>query len=777
MHPSRKSGLLARVVALLSLTLLTAARLTADVIDSAAEAQRGIEASIVELYGGEPPRESWSATTKRLERFAAHLQTSSAKALWSASTLPTTPPDTLASGQILGRQQALLQHVYALEMLHQLEQGQLESAREWRALIQIPKYADAVQGVLALQHGRGSQKNAAAQLLAREYLVWQTTLVREKLDAMQRLIGQQRSTPEMIATRSAEIQTLAHFPQDLLKRVLPGSSSPEMSSDAWQQLVQASPATLPAAMQKWAGQIRQGLPNLLTPEDVTRRERLLVKLLKLIPVEYAAGVRDGEVVIPIEYREAETFTIQSRQILEELRSPWERTRADIFATCEPALREALENLEAGIQAKADSSVVEREAGAAMEILADHFGISLRRQGKASEVVAETLLDVRTLLSESHAAARAGNWADAESLRLEAYTTFDLEIETRTMPRDPELALRAERLFLDGTSTQPGIKAALDARVSGLALAAAYEAALAGMNECSALLQMSISPLTAIYTTVSVVTREGLEAVVILAALLAGLRGGENQRIRRNIGIGVAAALVASVMTFVVSRLIITSLSRHGETLEAVVSILAVIVLLIVTNWVFHKMYWVEWNARLRSLTRAVNTGNETARANLAMIGVGFLTIYREGFETVLFLQSLLLEAGLRPVLIGLGIGLAIVSGLGLGVFYIGAKLPYRKLLIITGMLVITVLVTFLGSTVRLFQTVGWLSIHPITWLEIPSWMGTWLGIYPSWEGLLIPPLGLVYVGTAWLWVKWRSARAQASLIRATTARHAPIPSP
>ncbi|HSJ04535.1 MAG TPA: FTR1 family protein [Verrucomicrobium sp.] len=741
---------------------LTLAPARADVLDAAAEAQRGIETAIVELYGGEVTPETWNSAREKLQSFTVNLQSEGAKKLW-AEGLPATVPAPAEAGNVLGQRQALLQHVYALEMLDRQGKEQLESAREWRALIQLPKYADAVQGVLALQHGKGAQRDAVGQLLAREYLVWQTTLIREKADALHRLIQQKRSTPEMLATRSSEIQTLAEFPPALVSIVIPGSAPAPSESTSWRTLATADEAGLLPAFDSWSAKIRRGLPNLLTPEDVTRRERLLIKLLKLVPVEYAAGVRDGEIVIPIEYREAETFTIQSRQILDELRAPWERSRGDTFTQYEPALRSAIEKLEAGIQAKADSSVVEHEASTAVEILADNFGISLRRQGKASEVIAETLLDIRTLLSESHAAARAGKWADAESLRLEAYTTFDLEIESRTMPRDPDLALRTERLFLDGTKTQPGIKAALDARASGSGLAGAYEAALAGMNECGALLQMSISPLTAIYTTISVVTREGLEAVVILAALLAGLRGGDNKRIRRNIGIGVFAALIASVITFIVSRLIITSLSRYGESLEAVVSVLAVIVLLIVTNWVFHKMYWVEWNAKLRSLTKAVNTGGETASANMAMIGVGFLTIYREGFETVLFLQSLLLEAGLRPVLIGLSIGLTIVGGLGLGVFYIGAKLPYRRLLVITGVLVITVLVTFLGSTVRLFQTVGWMPIHPITWLDIPTWMGTWLGLYPSWQGLMIPPLGLVYVGAAWLYVKWRSARTQAAL--------------
>jgi high-affinity iron transporter len=88
------------------------------------------------------------------------------------------------------------------------------------------------------------------------------------------------------------------------------------------------------------------------------------------------------------------------------------------------------------------------------------------------------------------------------------------------------------------------------------------------------------------------------------------------------------------------------------------------------------------------------------------------------------------------------------------------KLPYRKLLVWTGVLIVTILATFLGSTVRLFQTIGWLPVHPIPGLDIAPWMGTWLGIYPSWEGMSIPLLGFAYVGGAWLWVRWSGRRQQ-----------------
>jgi high-affinity iron transporter len=109
---------------------------------------------------------------------------------------------------------------------------------------------------------------------------------------------------------------------------------------------------------------------------------------------------------------------------------------------------------------------------------------------------------------------------------------------------------------------------------------------------------------------------------------------------------------------------------------------------------------------------------------------------------------------MNSVLVGLG--LTLITIIGVAVFVIGAHLPYRKMLVLTGFLVVSIMVTFIGSTVRLFQTVGWLPIHPIVSLEIPSWMGVWLGFYPSWEGLIIPFSGLGYVAAAWLFVKWRS---------------------
>jgi high-affinity iron transporter len=240
-------------------------------------------------------------------------------------------------------------------------------------------------------------------------------------------------------------------------------------------------------------------------------------------------------------------------------------------------------------------------------------------------------------------------------------------------------------------------------------------------------------------------------------LLAGLRGPDQKQTRKGIVLGAWLALLGTAITFWLSRTIITSLIQFGEKLEAVVSVLAAGILLIVTNWVFHKYYWTGWNAKLRSLSKSAAGVCSRRWEWIALLSVGFLTIYREGFETALFLQSLLLEGSIQAVVIGGVAGLVLISGLGVLTFLYGVKLPYRKLLIVTGVLVVTIMVTFVGSTVRLFQTVGWLPIHPVPHLSLPNWVGLWFGLYPSWEGILIPFASLAYVVGAWLLVRWRTA--------------------
>ena len=155
-----------------------------------------------------------------------------------------------------------------------------------------------------------------------------------------------------------------------------------------------------------------------------------------------------------------------------------------------------------------------------------------------------------------------------------------------------------------SGVEPGVKAALDARLTGDELTSPYQRALDALEECAALVKVGLSPTAAIIGAVFIVAREGLEAVVILAALLAGLRGAENARNRKHIGAGAWLALGIHSGNF--RRLAYTFAGTFPLRRKLGSGDFSArrVMLLVVTNWVFHKYYWTGWNARLRDLSKA-----------------------------------------------------------------------------------------------------------------------------------------------------------------------------
>ena len=245
----------------------------------------------------------------------------------------------------------------------------------------------------------------------------------------------------------------------------------------------------------------------------------------------------------------------------------------------------------------------------------------------------------------------------------------------------------------------------------------------------------------------IVFREGLEAVLILAALMASLVGAQ-RHYRRPMLAGVGLALLASAVTWVVAQTVLTSLQRHGERLEAIVSLFAIAVLLVILNWFFHRMYWQENLQGLHQRKRRVlqGAGLSLAAAQLAgLVLLGFSSVYREGFETVIFLQAMTLEAGAWTVLQGVALGLAGVVAVYVLVIALERKLPHKKMLIATGILMTAVLAVMVGTTVQTLQAVGWLPVTPIEGLELPYWSGLWLGLYPTWQGIAAQTAALVFV--------------------------------
>jgi len=248
--------------------------------------------------------------------------------------------------------------------------------------------------------------------------------------------------------------------------------------------------------------------------------------------------------------------------------------------------------------------------------------------------------------------------------------------------------------------------------------------------------------TAVFNSSIIVFREGLEAVLIFAAVTASLIGG-NAAQRRPVVLGAGFAFGASVLAWFVAQALLDAASPLGAKLEGITGFLAIVVLLIVLNWFVHKVYWSEWIGRHHRQRRKLlaKTG---AAATLGLVALGFTSVFREGVEVVLFLQTLQLQSGTSTVLEGVAIGLAATALVGVAVFHLHRRLPYRRMLVLTGVLVGVVLVVMIGGTALTFMDLGWIPRHELPF-SLPGWLGSWFEIYGTYETIAAQLLAAIFV--------------------------------
>jgi high-affinity iron transporter len=187
-------------------------------------------------------------------------------------------------------------------------------------------------------------------------------------------------------------------------------------------------------------------------------------------------------------------------------------------------------------------------------------------------------------------------------------------------------------------------------------------------------------------------------------------------------------------------------------LQAATGLLAVIVLLVIMNWFFHKIYWGGWiraHNRRRKALLANGAAAEISRARLqwGLILLGFTSLYREGFEVVLFLQSYNLRLGGGVVLKGALLGITLSALVAILTFFLQQRLPYRKMLITTGILLGVVLLVMVGEQAQEMQLAHWISTTPIHWLTgfIRPWMGLWFAVFPTYETLIAQLIAAILV--------------------------------
>jgi high-affinity iron transporter len=495
----------------------------------------------------------------------------------------------------------------------------------------------------------------------------------------------------------------------------------------------------------------------LTPDEQINRASQLTRFLDLVPKEYDKGTSDGRVTIPFEVQEAVAFMDGVEAAFSDLEP--------ILLDRDPAAVERIEAAYAELRADVDDAqqnvaVVDQEQlDAARDRAAEEFErIAPEKWTEPSDEADYELVDIS--LDQLEAAAGAGRYQEAEQARLAAYGFFEFGPELKLRAFDPQLALEIEGLIWYGANGDAGL-ASLVARDAPVGEIRDTRLVLdERLVDARALTGDGASATTAIVNSALIVFREGLEAILILAAITASMIG-PRAPLRRPIYRGALLALPASVVMFLLALLLLDSLSKYGEKLEAVVGVVAIGVLLLVMNWFFHRVYWTEWikghRDRSKALTGAALAAGAGAATVAGLYTLGFTSVFREGFETVLFLQALQLSSGTGVVLAGVSLGLAITAIVGALTFTLERKLPYKRMLVVTGVLIALVLVVLVGNTARTMQGVGWLSIHPID-VDLPLWMGTWLGVYPTVETLAAQLLAFCFVIGSYFAAEWMRKR-------------------
>ena len=278
---------------------------------------------------------------------------------------------------------------------------------------------------------------------------------------------------------------------------------------------------------------------------------------------------------------------------------------------------------------------------------------------------------------------------------------------------------------------------------------------------------------AIVNTAILVFREGLEAILVLSAITASLVKSK-QSYRKPIAIGSGVGMLATIVTWFALVGILSTIAAPALDIQAGTGLLAIIVLLVIMNWFFHKIYWTGWismhNKKRRAIMETATDNQRKAAFGLAMLGLS--AIYREGFEVDLFLQSLRMQVGSTVVLTGVAIGVFFTAIVGVLTFVMHHKLPYKKMLVLTGVMLGIVLIVMVGESVQEMQQANWIATTALN-LPIPAWMGVWFAVFPNIQGLVAQAIAFVAVMGSYFYAEnmrvWRPRREASRQAEANSA--------
>jgi high-affinity iron transporter len=415
-------------------------------------------------------------------------------------------------------------------------------------------------------------------------------------------------------------------------------------------------------------------------------------------------------------------------------------------------------------------MTDSEVLAALGPSADRGALAAVRSYQPTQRTASAAIfaSVRDQVHTAVEQARAGAHDSAAATALDAYLTFE-QVESTVEARNAPLVSTLEAGF-----------ATLRSRAAGGAtpdeLSTIEGKVLAGLEEAERVVSDRMSPTDLFVQSLVIMLREGLEAILIIGALIAFLvRIGAGHR-RRDIHIGVGAAIAMSLLTAVLLETVFVLDSAHREALEGFTLVAAVGVLFYVSYWLLSKMEVSRWTAFVKQRLQSAVTGGSA----FALASAAFLAVYREGFETVLFYKALFVAGGsvsatFLPVVSGIAVGAVALTVIYVAINRWGVRLPLKPFFGVTSAFLYYMAFVFAGKAVAELQEV---SVVPTTvlpgWPRLPA-----AGIYPTIESLAAQGVLVVLalVALFWIFVVQRRRDAAVAAEAPPPAAEADVPAP
>ncbi len=338
-----------------------------------------------------------------------------------------------------------------------------------------------------------------------------------------------------------------------------------------------------------------------------------------------------------------------------------------------------------------------------------------RESSTQKVFKEVFL----LLDQSLKAYRENRTQDASESAFDAYLTYE-KVESPLITKRRELGLKLESSF---GRLQAEIK-----RNAPIDLVDKVGQDIAAdLKEAQQILTQEIGFTGLFIQSFSIIVREGFEAILIISVLITFLIKSRNRDKLKAIYSGVLVGIIASFLTAYILQGILDISMASQEMMEGIIMLFAVVVLFYVSYWLVSKIETAKWQSYITGkMQQAVTTGSA-----FTLSLVAFLSVYREGFETVLFYKALYLYAGSTTA----GIIPGFIAGIAvLGVVYflinsLGMRIPVKWFFVITSVFLYYMAFMFMGKGLHELQMGGAMSMMRADFApEIP-----WLGMYPTWE--------------------------------------------